>query len=71
MSAGLEIVDERLDESRSTFEAWMPLREFPAQRIAETRDFIERFGAETGMDFHQEGDELGFTRRRIAILARR
>ena len=71
MAAGLEIVDEKLVESRSTFDSWMPAREFPPDRIQETREFIDRLGPETGMDFRQEGDELAFTRRRLALLAHR
>jgi ubiquinone/menaquinone biosynthesis C-methylase UbiE len=71
LSAGLKIVDEKFVEERSTFESWMPPQEFPSDRIAETRSFIDRFGSETGMDFRKEGNELAFTRRRMAILARR
>jgi SAM-dependent methyltransferase len=71
MTAGLQIVDERLVESRSTFESWMPAREFPADRIAKTREFIDRLGGESGMNFRREGDDLAFTRRRMIFLARR
>jgi ubiquinone/menaquinone biosynthesis C-methylase UbiE len=71
MSAGLEIVDERLVESRESFNSWMRPTEFPADRIAKTREFIDRLGAETGMDFRMEGDDLTFARRRLALLARR
>lgn len=69
--AGLEIVDEKQYEERSTFSSWMWTGEFPEERIAATRAFIERFGAETGMDFERDGDDWSFTRRRIMLLARR
>ncbi len=45
--------------------------EFPQERIDATRDFVERFGSETGMDFERDGDDWVFTRRRIMLLARR
>ena len=70
MAAGLEIVDERLFTDRSRFSAWMWPGEFPQERIDATRDFVERFGAETGMDFERDGDDWLFTRRRTMLLAR-
>ncbi len=71
MAAGLEIADERLYEDQSRFSKWMWPGEFPQERIDATRDFVERFGAETGMDFERDGDDWVFTRRRIMLLARR
>ncbi len=70
-SAGLEIVDENLWEGHNRFSQWMWPGEFPEERIAATRDFIDRFGGETGMDFERDGDDYIFTRRRIMLLARR
>jgi len=70
-AAGLEIVDENLWEGQNRFSKWMWPGEFPEERIAAVRDFIERFGAETGMDFERDGDDYIFTRRRIMLLARR
>lgn len=69
MAAGLEITDERSFEDQSRFSEWMWPGEFPQERIDRTRDFIERFGAETGMDFEPDGDDWVFTRRRIMLLA--
>jgi ubiquinone/menaquinone biosynthesis C-methylase UbiE len=70
-SAGLEIVDEKIHEDQSRFSKWMWPEEFPEERIAATRDFVERFGAETGMGFEPDGDDWIFTRRRIMLLAER
>ena len=69
MAAGLEIVDERLFQDQSRFSKWMWPGEFPQDRIDKTRDFVERFGAETGMDFERDGDDWVFTRRRVMLLA--
>jgi SAM-dependent methyltransferase len=69
--AGLEVEDERVVEVRNTFEGWMRPGEFPQERIEKVKDFIDKFGDETGMDFRSEGESYTFTRRRIMILARR
>jgi ubiquinone/menaquinone biosynthesis C-methylase UbiE len=69
--AGLEIVDERLWEGRARFSEWMWPQEFPAERIAATRSFIERFGEATGMNWERDGDDWTYTRRRLMILAAR
>lgn len=68
-AAGLEVVEERLWEGEDRLSQWMWPGEFPEERIEAVRDFIERFGAETGMDWHKEEDDWVFTRRRIMILA--
>ena len=68
-SAGLEIVDEKIHEDQSSFSKWMWPGEFPEERIAETRSFVEKFGQETGMEFERDGDDWIFTRRRIMLLA--
>lgn len=70
-SAGLEIEDEHLWEGTNRFSQWMWLGEFPEQRIADVRAFIEKFGPETGMNWERDGDDWIFTRRRIMLLARR
>lgn len=70
-AAGLRIVDEAFHEDRSTFSAWMWPEEFPEGRIERVRRFIERFGAETGMEFEREGGDWSFTRRRMMLLAQR
>lgn len=71
MAAGLEIVDEKLFEDQSRFSKWMWPGEFPDERIEKVREFVVRFGPETGMDFEPDGDDWIFTRRRIMLLARR
>jgi ubiquinone/menaquinone biosynthesis C-methylase UbiE len=68
-AAGLEIVDERVVESRSRLSKWMWPGEFPAERIAAVREFIERYGDQTGMDWQREGDDWTFARHRIMLLA--
>lgn len=70
-SAGLEIVDEKIHEDQSSFSKWMWPGEFPEERIAATRAFVEKFGGETGMEFERDGDDWIFTRRRIMLLTRR
>lgn len=69
MAAGLEILDERLFQDQSRFSKWMWPGEFPQERIEKTRAFVEKFGAETGMDFERDGDDWIFTRRRVMLLA--
>jgi ubiquinone/menaquinone biosynthesis C-methylase UbiE len=71
MAAGLEILDERIHEDKSRFSKWMWEGEFPPERIQTVRAFVEKFGAETGMDFERDGDDWTFTRRRIMLLAHR
>ena len=68
-SAGLRVVDERIVASRDRFSAWMWPEEFPADRIDAVRRFIERNGAQTGMDWRNEGDDLSYERKRIMLLA--
>jgi ubiquinone/menaquinone biosynthesis C-methylase UbiE len=69
--AGLEILDERVWEGRARLSQWMWPGEFPEERIAAVRDFIESFGPETGMDWERDRGDWLYTRRRIMILARR
>ena len=71
MAAGLEIVDEKLFEDQSRFSKWMWPGEFPDDRIERVRQFVAKFGCETGMDFEPDGDDWIFTRRRIMLLAQR
>ena len=70
-AAGLEVVDEQIFTGENRLSQWMWPGEFPTDRIDAVRDFIERFGAETGMEWHREGDDWVFTRRRIMLLAER
>jgi SAM-dependent methyltransferase len=69
-AAGLEIVDERVVQSRSRLSKWMWPGEFPAERIAAVRDFIESYGEQTGMDWRRDGDDWTYVRHRIMLLAR-
>lgn len=71
MAAGLDIVDEKLFEDQNHFSEWMWPGEFPDERIEKVRDFVAKFGRETGMDFEPDGDDWIFTRRRIMLLAQR
>jgi ubiquinone/menaquinone biosynthesis C-methylase UbiE len=70
-AAGLEIVDEKVVASEQRLSSWMWPGEFPEDRIEAVRRFIERYGHETGKEFRPDGDDWVFTRKRIAILARR
>lgn len=70
-AAGMSIVDQRIVTSESRFSQWMWPGEFPAERIDAVREFIERFGHETGMQWRREGDDWVYTRQRIMLLARR
>ena len=70
-AAGLRIVDERIREEEQTLSNWMWPGEFEEARIARVRDFIERWGHETGLGFERRGEDWAFTRRRLMILAER
>jgi SAM-dependent methyltransferase len=69
-AAGLRIIDERIVESRARLSGWMWPGEFPEERIAAVRDFIERYGDQTGMDWERDGDDWTYARHRIMLLAR-
>jgi ubiquinone/menaquinone biosynthesis C-methylase UbiE len=71
MSAGLEIVDEREHVDHSRFSGWMWPGEFPEERIEKVREFVAKFGHETGMGFEPDGDDFTFKRRRLMVLAKR
>jgi ubiquinone/menaquinone biosynthesis C-methylase UbiE len=70
-SAGLDIVEESLATSTQTMSNWMAPGEFPEERFPAVEEFIERFGAETGMNFRRENDEWAFDRHRMMFLCRR
>ena len=70
-AAGLEIVDERLVGKENSLSSWMWPEEFPIERIDAVRNFIEKFGHETGMNWHRAGDDWVYSRERIMILASR
>ena len=70
-TAGLNVVDEKVVTTTQTMSNWMSPGEFPEERSAQVEDFIDRFGAETGMRFRKENDEWAFDRRRVMFLCRR
>jgi SAM-dependent methyltransferase len=70
-AAGLTIVDERIVESEGRLSQWMWAGEFPPERIAAVRRFIEERGQETGMDFEPDGEDWKFRRSRMMLLATR
>ena len=70
-AAGLEILDERIVAGENLLSNWMWSGEYPPGRIDKVREFIEKFGHETGMEWRQEGDDWVYTYRRIMLLASR
>ena len=70
-AAGLEIVDEKIVGKDNRLSDWMWPSEYPAERIEAVRDFIGKFGAETGMEWRKEGDDWVYSRERMMILAKR
>ena len=68
-NAGLEIVDEKISESRDRFSKWMWKGEFPEERIESVRQFIIDKGSATGMAFVPVDDDFEFSRRRLMLLA--
>ena len=69
--AGLRIVDERIVDVENRLSDWMPLAEFPKDRIEKVKRFIDEHGSATGMNFVQVGDDYTYNRRRMMILAER
>ena len=70
-AAGLEILDQKLSLGTQTMSGWMASGEFPPERFTAVEEFIEKYGAETGMDFRRENDEWAFTRRRAMFICGR
>ena len=68
--AGLDLIDERIVSARETFSQWMWSGEFSEDRRDAVREFIERRGDETGMEFEKSGDDFIYTRNRIMLMAR-
>lgn len=69
-AAGLEVIDEHFWEGTNRLSQWMWPGEFPEERIDRVREFIEHHGPDTGMDWHKEGDDWIFTRRRLMLLTK-
>lgn len=70
-AVGMSVVAQKIVTSQSRLSEWMWPGEFPPERIAAVRDFIERFGHETGMEWRREGDDWVYTSRRLMLLATR
>ena len=70
-NAGLEIVDHRVVDRRGLVSNWMWPGEFPEERIAEVRAYVERHWREIGMDIRPEGDDFTYLDRRQMFLAAR
>ena len=67
--AGLEIVEERVVDRRGKVSNWMWPGEFPEERIAEVRAYVEEHWREIGMDLQPEGDDFTYLDRRQMYLA--
>jgi ubiquinone/menaquinone biosynthesis C-methylase UbiE len=70
-AVGLEVVDERFSETSDRLSSWMSSPEFPEARIEAVRTWLDEHATETGMDWDRDGDDWVYTRRRMALLARR
>jgi ubiquinone/menaquinone biosynthesis C-methylase UbiE len=68
---GLDITDEKIVDVEHRLSAWMWPEEFPPQRMSAVRDFIERRGMSTGMNWRREDDDWVYTRQRMMLLAER
>jgi ubiquinone/menaquinone biosynthesis C-methylase UbiE len=68
--AGLEVVDERQDESEAPLSTWASTDEFPGDRVRAVREFVEERGGTTGLQLRREGWDWTYTRRTILLLAR-
>jgi SAM-dependent methyltransferase len=69
--AGLRIVEERIVELKQRFSGWMPSIEFPQRRIEKVKEFIDKHGNATGMNFEPVGNDYIYDRKRMMILAER
>lgn len=70
-AVGLEIIDERTSETRDKLSSWMSPPEFPEARVEAVRRWLEEHADETGMEWERHGRDWTYTRRRVALLARR
>ena len=68
-SAGLQVVDERHDESEATLSAWASTAEFPEDRVRAVWEFVEQRGDTTGLRFRRAGSDWTYTRRTLLLLA--
>lgn len=65
--AGLKVIDTAVHESVESLDRWMSPEEFPQERIAAVRRFIDE-GPESGMRFEDRPEGLVFLRRRMMLL---
>ena len=68
-ASGLSIVDHRVVDRRGLVSNWMWPGEFPEERIAEVRAYVERHWREIGMDLQPDGDDFTYLDRRQMFLA--
>jgi ubiquinone/menaquinone biosynthesis C-methylase UbiE len=68
--SGLAVVDDRIVDRRGLVSNWMWPGEFPEERIAAVRAFVEKRWREIGMDLQPEGDDFTYLDRRQMWLAR-
>lgn len=71
LAAGLGIESIEIISERESLDQWMPAREFPAERIAATKQMIENLGHLSGMGFHRDRGDWRFERRRMVVIAKR
>jgi ubiquinone/menaquinone biosynthesis C-methylase UbiE len=69
--SGMTVVDHRIVDRRGLVSNWMWPGEFPEERIAEVRAYVERHWHEIGMDLQPEGDDFTYLDRRQMFLAAR
>jgi SAM-dependent methyltransferase len=70
-AAGLEVVDDKIVGKENSLSSWMWPDEFPHERIQAVKEFIDKFGHETGMQWRKQGDDWIYYRERMMILAAR
>ena len=67
--AGLREIDHRVVDRRGLVSNWMWPGEFPTERIAAVRAYVEEHWNELGMDLQPEGDDFSYLDRRMMFLA--
>jgi SAM-dependent methyltransferase len=68
-ASGLAVFDDRVVDRRGLVSNWMWPGEFPQERIAEVRAYVERHWREIGMDLQPDGDDFTYLDRRQMVLA--
>lgn len=69
--AGLRVIDHRVVDRRGLVSNWMWPGEFPEERIAEVRAYVERHWDKIGMDIRPEGEDFSYRDGRQMFLAGR